>query len=146
MQANIDSSTRRARSLSRTIGIAVWAFFLSCAPHVFSQSFLLSTPSYSILLDDNKPVPSLYVETHGGRIFRLPVASGLSSPDHEEELSQITLNPVSQRDGAQVLEASAKSSLWKTRRFEWKFFEDHNEYRQFAKGSCAIQRCYFFGN
>ena len=122
------------------------ALLLVCFRLSASETALIDFPRYRVVLDAT-PVPALVISSGGQNIFRLPVASGLSTPDNEEVLSQIAVAPlVAGESGAKVLSATAVSSLWTGRRFTWKFFADHVEFQQFATGDGAIERCYVFSN
>ena len=111
-----------------------------------AQKRIVSMPTYMVLLSTEHEMPSLVIEAGGSQIFRLPIASGLSTPASEETLSDVAVGAMERKDEAQVLTAQAKSSLWQSRRFVWKFFADHIEYQQFASGMGNIKRCYFFAN
>jgi hypothetical protein len=44
------------------------------------------------------------------------------------------------------LNASAQSTLWTGRRFQWRFYRDHPEFQQFASGHGKLGRAYFLSN
>lgn len=75
----------------------------------------------------------------------MPLVSGLASSSTDEHLSAITYTLRKSGDSYE-LTATAKSSLWTNRRFEWRFFPDHIEFQQFASGSGKLGRCYFLSN
>lgn len=135
--------TRRVPLAGILTCLAIFSFAGICGQ---AQTILLSTPVYTVSLSEEEGNASLFIDVEGARIFRLPLVSGLSSPDREEELSSVSWKPLIDEKEARVLEVSAKSSIWKTRRFIWKFFPDHLEFQQFATGKGAVQRCYFFAN
>jgi hypothetical protein len=91
-------------------------------------------------------IPSFEIRHENQLVFRLPVISGLSTPGAEEKLSGIRLIKLPSSDGQDRWEVTADSSLWTERKFVWTFGADHIEYQQFATGSKAIERCYFFSN
>jgi Glycosyl hydrolases family 31 TIM-barrel domain len=108
------------------------------------RKLLLATPSYAVSLQDG-PMPRLWVESGGALMFRLPVASGLSSNGVDEDLSALQQEPIHKAfNGAEVFEVTAKSSLWDSRRFVWQFFQDHIEFQQFASGDHPVGRSFFF--
>ena len=91
--------------------------------------------------------PALELSREGEAIFRLPVVSGLTTGDKQEALSNIRaseLEPLA--GGGYRLKATADSSLWRDRRFEWSFYPDRIEFQQFATGNSPIERCFFFSN
>jgi hypothetical protein len=90
--------------------------------------------------------PAIDVFKEGRRLFRLPLVSGLSTLDLEEKLSNTQLKAVAGQSAVNRWGATADSSLWTGRRFQWTFAQDHIEFQQFATGARTIERCYFFSN
>jgi len=90
--------------------------------------------------------PRLKLERDHQVVFILPLVSGLASTSSEEHLSEITYSIHSTGTNGYELEATAKSSLWRERRFLWRFLSDHIEFQQFAKGPGKLGRCYFLSN
>jgi len=110
-----------------------------------SEPPVVEMPRYSVhsLAGD---YPALVVSQEGHAVFRLPLASGLSTPGQEETLSNIRLARAEAKSGSAVWEFEARSSLWTDRRFLWTFPPDRIEFQQFASGPRPIERCYFFAN
>jgi hypothetical protein len=102
-------------------------------------------PGYSVEVTPGEP-PRLTVARDGEAVFELPVVSGLASGEKQEQLSQIEFNIRENGDQAYELNATAKSSLWSGRRFQWRFLPDHIEFQQFASGHGKLGRSYFLSN
>ncbi len=141
-------SLRMTRLASRMVlPLLALAFLcgLSCRARAAEETrVLFSTPAYEVRLQEG-PMPRLWIQSGGVVFFRLPVASSLSSGDVDENLSDLTERPIRKAfDGAAVLEVTAKSSIWESRRFVWQFFSDHIEFQQFATGAHPVGRCFFF--
>lgn len=122
--------------------------FLDQLPLAFggSSTVIFSSPDYEAILTPES-IPRILLRSQGEVFFRLPIVSGLSSRSAEEKFSHVrilSLNVDSTR--VKTMTAVANSSLWQMRRFVWKFFPDHIEFQQFAKGSRPVARCYFFSN
>lgn len=90
--------------------------------------------------------PSLEISQEGQLMFRLPLASGLSTPGREEELSNFKIHSLQTSPGIERWEVTGDSNLWSQRKFVWTFLTDHIEFQQFAIGAKPIERCYFFSN
>ena len=107
---------------------------------------IVSGPVYKAVLTTGA-MPRIVLTSQQETFFRLPVVSGLSTPSNEEVISEIRILPLTTGStGVKTLTATATSSLWQSRRFVWKFFADHIEFRQFANGEHPIERSYFFSN
>jgi hypothetical protein len=102
-------------------------------------------PLYSVELKPGDP-PRLQIARDGETVFEVPAVSGLSSDTSEEQLSAIEFSVRQAGEQAWELSATAKSGLWSGRRFAWRFFPDHIEFQQFAKGHGKLGRCYFLSN
>jgi hypothetical protein len=90
--------------------------------------------------------PQLKLEREQQTVLKMPIVAGLASPSSEEQLSGITYSLRKTGEDTYELNATAKSSLWTSRRFQWRFFPDHIEFQQFAAGSGKLGRCYFLSN
>jgi hypothetical protein len=119
------------------------ALYCVFASGLVGQKLLVQRPGYTVRILDGE-VPSLEISHGNGAFFRVPVVSGLSSPEAEERLSDIRL--AKNTEGQERWEATAASNLWSQRRFVWLFRDDHVEFQQFATGAQRIERCYFFSN
>jgi hypothetical protein len=114
-----------------------------------AQTQSISQPQYSVTIapSDQPGAPSqIKLERQHETIFQIPIIAGLASSTSEEQLSNITYSLRKTSDNAYELTATAKSSLWTSRRFQWRFFPDHIEFQQFANGSGKLGRCYFLAN
>ncbi len=73
-----------------------FAFPLFCAFTLLrAQTPIVDNSTYKVVLEE-KPVPALIVFSEGQHVFRLPVASGLSTTGQEEILSNIQMSPRTQ--------------------------------------------------
>ena len=118
-----------------------------CTSTPSSQSVLM--PQYSVTIapsDQPGGPPQVKLERGHQTVFQMPIVAGLASPSSEEHLSDITYSMRKSGDDTFELNATAKSSLWSNRRFQWRLFPDHIEFQQFASGSGKIGRCYFLSN
>jgi hypothetical protein len=128
--------------------------FTGALPHCIAQvstagSQSISMPHYSVIVypgDQPGSPPRLRLERGHETIFQFPILAGLASPSSEERLSEVTYTLHKSGEDAFELSATAKSSLWTDRRFEWRFFPDHIEFQQFAGGTGKLGRCYFLSN
>jgi hypothetical protein len=105
---------------------------------------LIEMAEYSVLVEPGNP-PRLTVERNHQAVFELPVVAGLASTTQEEHLSGIEYS-LREDGGGWVLDATAQSSIWSKRRFEWRFFPDRIEFQQFASGHGKLGRSYFLSN
>jgi len=106
-------------------------------------------PQYSVTIapSEQPGAPAqLKLEREHQTVFQLSIASGLAFLSSEEHLSDITYSLRKSGADTYELNATAKSSLWSSRRFQWRFFPDHIEFQQFATGSGKLGRCYFLAN
>ncbi len=106
-------------------------------------------PQYSVTIvpsDQPGAPPQLRLERDHQTVFLMPMVAGLASPSSEEHLSGITYSLRKAGEDAVELNATAKSSMWTNRRFQWRFFPGHIEFQQFAEGSGKLGRCYFLSN
>jgi hypothetical protein len=110
-----------------------------------AQLRMLAMPSYSVRTRTVE-YPAIDIYQEGQLTFRLPLASGLSTPDAEERLSHFQLTAHAESGGGERWEVTADSDLWSKRRFVWLFLSDHIEFQQFATGAKPVERCYFFSN
>jgi hypothetical protein len=113
------------------------------------QSQVVSMRQYSVELtpgDQSDNPPRLKLKREGQIVFEMPIVAGLASVSSEEKLSEITYSLRKSSENSYELTARAKSSLWTSRRFEWRFYPDHIEFQQFATGSGKLGRCYFLAN
>jgi hypothetical protein len=128
--------------------IATYSVYCSAqASTTASQSVLM--PEYSVTIapsDHPGAPPQLKLERGHQTVFQMPIVAGLASPSSEEHLSEISYSLRKSDDGTFELNAVAKSSLWTSRRFQWRFFSDHIEFQQFATGAGKLGRCYFLSN
>lgn len=99
---------------------------------------------------DLGPVPALDVYSDQQLMFRFPLVSGLDSATEREHLSRIQYrvhSPQTGKPGAPYeIVATAASSLWKRREFNWRLYPDHLEFDQSASGEGKLGRCCFFSN
>jgi hypothetical protein len=100
---------------------------------------------YSVEITPGEP-PRLTVARDGEAVFDLPVVSGLASDEKQEQLSHVEFTTREGDDGTYQLSATAQSSLWSGRRFQWRFFPDRIEFQQFATGHGRLGRNYFVSN
>jgi hypothetical protein len=100
---------------------------------------------YSVEITPGEP-PRLTVARDGEAVFDLPVVSGLASDEKQEQLSHVEFTTREGDDGTYQLNATAQSSLWSGRRFQWRFFPDRIEFQQFATGHGRLGRSYFVSN
>lgn len=125
------------------------AFLLVAALHSSAQtpaaSQSIGMPQYSILVEPGDP-PQLKLRHDQQIIFQMPVVSGLASSTSEEHLSNVTYSLRKTGADSLVLNASAQSTLWADRRFQWRFYRDHIEFQQFANGHGKLGRAYFLSN
>ena len=130
--------------LFATLSVCCYAQVSSSAP----QPQTISMPQYSVIISaSNQPEgpPQLTLQRNRETILIAPMVSELASESAGERLSGITYSLRKSGDSYQ-LTATAKSTLWTGRRFEWRFFPDHIEFQQFATGSGKLGRCYFLSN
>ena len=114
-----------------------------------AQTQSISQPQYSATItpSDQPGGPAqIKIERQHETVFQFPIIAGLASASSEEQLSDITYAIQKTSEDTYTLNATAKSSLWTTRRFQWHFFPDHIEFQQFATGSGKLGRCYFLAN
>jgi hypothetical protein len=115
----------------------------------YAQTQSVSMPQYevSIAASNQAGAPAqLKVDREHQTIFQAPIVAGLASSSSEEQLSDITYSLRKSGEDTYELDATARSSLWTGRRFQWRFFPDHIEFQQFAGGSGKLGRCYFLAN
>jgi hypothetical protein len=114
-----------------------------------SSAHFISMEKYSVMVMPGDP-PRLRIERDGQVIFVVPVVSGLTSwaasGPQEEKLSGVEYSVAQTSGGAYELNATATSNLWTDRRFQWRFFPDHLEFQQFAKGHGRLGRAFFLSN
>jgi hypothetical protein len=106
---------------------------------------LIEMPQYSVLVEPGSP-PRLTVERDHQPVFEFPVVAGLASDTQPELLSGIEFSLRETGQGAWELNATAQSSLWSNRRFQWRFLPDRIEFQQFATGHGKLGRSYFLSN
>ncbi|HEY1902229.1 MAG TPA: TIM-barrel domain-containing protein [Terracidiphilus sp.] len=106
---------------------------------------LIQMPQYSVLVEPGNP-PRLTVERDHQPVFVFPVVAGLASDTQPERLSGIAFSLRETGQGAWELNATAQSSLWANRRFQWRFLSDRIEFQQFATGHGKLGRGYFLSN
>lgn len=109
------------------------------APH------FIQMPQYSVAVEPGNP-PCLTIERDHQAVFEVPIVAGLASDTQEEHLSGIEFSFRETGSGAWELRATAQSTLWTGRHFEWRFFPDHIEFQQFAAGHGKLGRNYFLSN
>src|ERR1700756_2850925 len=110
-----------------------------------NSSNTIRMPAYSVEIKAGDP-PRLTIERDGEAVFELPVVSGLASDSQQEQLSGVDYSFRPGGDGTGELTVTAKSSLWSSRRFVWRFFPDRIEFQQFASGHGKLGRSYFLSN
>jgi len=126
-------------------GLAAFVLFGSLLP-VEAATPAIEMPRYAARILEGTP-PSFEIIREGEPVFRLPVVSGLTTGDKQEVLSNIRLSGMeSLAAGGFRLKATADSSLWRDRGFEWSFYPDRIEFQHFATGNAPIERCFFFSN
>ncbi|MBV8115511.1 MAG: hypothetical protein JO300_12275, partial [Silvibacterium sp.] len=106
-------------------------------------------PEYSVTISESSQLgapPQLTLQRNHETAFVMPIVAGLASPSSEEHLSGVAYSLHKSEAGSFELTATAKSTLWTDRRFEWHFFPDRIEFQQFASGSGKLGRCYFLSN
>jgi len=113
--------------------------------HSSSPITSIQMPVYSVAVTAGEP-PRLAIERDGETVFTVPVVSGLASDQQEERLSAIEYSVKQSGDHHYELNATAKSSLWSSRRFTWRFFPDRIEFQQFATGHGKLGRVYFLSD
>lgn len=106
---------------------------------------LIRQAAYSVLIEPGTP-PRIQIARDHEAVFDVPVVAGLSSSTNEEKLSSVQYSLHDKGGGVWQLQATAASSLWTGRRFEWLFLPDRIEFRQFASGKGALGRSYFLSN
>ena len=150
LHAKQDPAFRRVESHAcplRPLQVVLALLAIIAAKHTAlaqSQTMVIDCPNYTVWLESGAN-RSFIVESEGQRVFRLPVVAAVSAPGQEEILGDIQLDAMKRdRDGAQMITATAKSSIWTERKYVWKFFSEHIEFQQFLKGNGPIGRCYFF--
>ena len=114
-----------------------------------AQTQSIEEPQYSVTIapSEQPGAPAqIKIERQHETVFQVPIIAGLASASSEEQLSNITYDLRESSENTYTLNATAKSSLWTTRRFHWRFFPDHIEFQQFATGSGKLGRCYFLAN
>jgi hypothetical protein len=107
-------------------------------------SKLIEMAQYSVLVEPGNP-PRLTIERDHQAVFVVPVVAGLGSSTQEEQLSGIEF-ALHETGAVWELTATAQSSLWTNRRFQWRFFPDRIEFQQFANGHGKLGRSYFLSN
>ncbi len=104
---------------------------------------------YSVRILPGEP-PVLQLTRDHQLAFQFPLVSGLESfsdgTSQPEKLSAIAYTVQQASDQSWTITATAQSSLWASRRFEWRFLPDHVEFQQFARGHCALGRAFFLSN
>ena len=110
-----------------------------------SSTTTIRMPAYSVEIKAGE-VPRLIIERDGQAVFEVPVVSGLASDSEQEQLSAADSSLRQGDDGTWELTATAKSTIWSGRRFQWRFFPDRIEFRQFASGHGKLGRSYFLSN
>jgi len=115
--------------------------------------FQASLPRYRVRLAEKTAlgqVPALEIYLSDKLLFRFPLVAGLDSASEHEQLSNIQFTAralLAGKSSAQYeIVATAASSLWKRREFQWRLYSDHLEFDQAAWGDGQIGRCYFFSN
>src|SRR5271157_95192 len=123
--------------------------FILAAPICISQSRdpdqSLEMAQYSVVVEAGNP-PQVKLERDHQLLFQFPVVAGLASDTAQEHLSDIAYSLQKTAAGVYELTATAKSTLWTGRRFQWRFFPDHVEFQHFANGHGRLGRCYFLSN
>jgi hypothetical protein len=105
----------------------------------------IAMPQYSARVEAGDP-PRLTIERNHQAVFVFPAIAGLASSTQPEHLSGIEFSTRESSAGSWELNATAQSSLWTNRRFQWRFFPDHIEFQQFASGHGKLGRSYFLSN
>ncbi len=105
----------------------------------------LEMAQYSAMLEGGDP-PQIKIERDHHVVFQFPVVAGVASESSQEHLSEISYSLQKTAEDRYELFVSAKSTLWTSRRFRWRFFADHVEFQQFANGRGKLGRCYFLSN
>jgi hypothetical protein len=137
------------RRLQGSLRLLAVLLVCCCAQASPNQVQLISMPQYSVEIVPGDPPdrpPQIKLEREHQILFQMPIVAGLASASSEEKLSGITFSLRKSGEDAYELSATAKSSLWTGRHFEWRFYRDHIEFQQFATGSGKIGRCYFLAN
>jgi hypothetical protein len=143
----ISGEYRMSRSRNQLLCLS--AFLLVAALPLRAQTDaapqFINLAQYSVLVEPGNP-PQIKLQRDRQIIFQMPVVAGLASSTSEEQLSDFTYSL--RRTGADSLElnASAQSTLWMGRRFQWRFYRDHLEFQQFASGHGKLGRAYFLSN
>jgi Glycosyl hydrolases family 31 len=136
----------RLLPLTALFALARFSGFAQAAGQI-NQSRInqIRMPLYSAIVEPGEP-PRLTIERDNEAVFEVPIISGLSSDTQPEKLSAIQYSTRRREDGIYELNATATSTLWSNRRFEWIFFIDHIEFQQFASGHGKLGRNYFLSN
>src|SRR5262249_18760057 len=121
--------------------------------HGTGGEFQASLPRYRVRLAEKTAlgqVPALEIYLSDKLLFRFPLIAGLDSATEQEHLSNIQFTTralAAGKSSAQYeIVATAASSLWTRREFQWRLYSDHLEFSQAAWGDGKIGRCYFFSN
>jgi|CZKL01.1.fsa_nt_gi hypothetical protein len=123
-------------------------FAFSLIPSVAQTTPLIQTirtPQYTVDVAAGD-TPRLIISRDGQTVFEVPIVAGLSSDQYEESLSGVEFSIRKPSADTYELTATARSSLWTNRRFQWHFFPDHIEFQQFATGRGKLGRSYFLSN
>ena len=125
---------RLLRCCSLTVSLCLAIIPVAAQPASTIHSIHMS--GYSVEITPGDP-PRLTVARDSEAVFELPIVSGLASGEKPEHLSNIQFSIRKNGDLAYELNATAKSSLWSERRFQWRFLPDHIEFQQFASGTAS---------
>lgn len=118
---------------------------LSCAAQARDSEQTIEMAEYSAVVEAGNP-PQIKIVRESQTVFQFPVVAGLGSEAGAERLAEIRYSLEKTADGDYELNATAKSTLWSSRRFQWRFFADHVEFQQFATGHDKLGRCYFLSD
>ncbi len=127
--------------LAATLGLCSLSVHAQPAAPITS----IHMPAYAVEVAPGQP-PRLAIARDGETVFEVPVVSGLASDTQQEQLSGIEYSVRQTGHETYELTATAKSSLWSGRRFQWRFFPDRIEFQQFATGHGKLGRSYFLAN
>jgi hypothetical protein len=105
---------------------------------------IIDAKSYTIFMA-NDAAHKFTVRIRGQKIFAIPFISGLST-DENETLSDVVFDDWIYEKDFIGCEVSAHSSLWKNRKFHWRFYEEYIEYYHTAEGDKRPEKCFFFSN
>ncbi|MDD3410512.1 MAG: hypothetical protein PHY12_06850, partial [Eubacteriales bacterium] len=111
-----------------------------------SRGYLLRHAAYEAQLCLSEGPMRVELAFDGREMAELALVSVLDTPDEKERLTDVAIQRLDEEGDALTLLLTARSSLWQSRRFEWRFEQGRVTYRHFASGDAPLGRCFFFSN